>query len=417
MDTIKNVFIMLFIAASGLIAFFLALIPIFNFEDGNLLKGTIYALIMWPSIYGLYRIDRWLWQSGNSSKSELPRNIPASVGRQVNYQPPAPARAGIANDSFRPALSNRASFSAMSDPDPDPQEKERIEQAKILGSLRSRTDEESLKQAIEFLDHNDFELRGMALDVVSYRFMGGKKPGLEKIIEKIQQMFETLICDYDAGKITREEVKEVGEGCLLALFRIGGWSPELMQKKAHIPDLAEYMAEFMPKENPYEDYQPMKDPEAANAANPSIDWINKKNYSELELGNLNADGKKFRVSILINRKICAIAFAVDGEVCPIVTRLAHTDSYNSGDRKYTVVRPESPVVFPGKMLKMSDQKIRAVKPEYNEYRKRWEGDWRQMESGEVYNTVVYEHHSVFLELWPAEKRGLVTIFTSVDMTT
>ncbi|MEW6708876.1 MAG: hypothetical protein AB1403_03555 [Candidatus Riflebacteria bacterium] len=416
MDTIKNVIIMLFIAGSGLIAFFLVLIPIFNFEDGNLVKGIIYALIMWPSVYGLYRLDCWLWQKGKG-EIELPRNIPASVGRQVNYQPPASARTGGGNDSFRPALSNRASFSAMRDPNPDPQEKERVEQAELLGSLRSLTDEKSLKQAIEFLDHNDFELRGMALDVVSYRFMGEKKPGLDEIIEKIKHMFETLISDYDAGKVTQEEVKEVGEGCLLALFRIGGWSPELMQKKAHIPVLAEYMAEFMPKENPYEDYSPMEDPEAAKAANPPVDWINNKNFSEIDLGSITDDGKEFRLSMLINRKISAIAFAVDDEVCMINTRLAHTDSYNSGDRKYTVVRPESPVVFPGKMLKMSDQKIRAVKPEYNEYKKRWEADWRQMDSGEVYNTVVYEHHSVFLELWPAEKRGAVTIFTSVDMTT
>ncbi|EKD83863.1 MAG: hypothetical protein ACD_39C00400G0003, partial [uncultured bacterium] len=46
-----------------------------------------------------------------------------------------------------------------------------------------------------------------------------------------------------------------------------------------------------------------------------------------------------------------------------------------------------------------------------------EVNWSQMESGEAYNTVVYDHYSCYLSLKPAELKGEFTIFTSIDTTT
>ncbi|EKD82239.1 MAG: hypothetical protein ACD_39C01409G0001, partial [uncultured bacterium] len=92
-------------------------------------------------------------------------------------------------------------------------------------------------------------------------------------------------------------------------------------------------------------------------------------------------------------------------------------SYNSGDRHYTCVRPESPVILPGRMLQLSDEQLLLQKLTYNEHQQRWEVNWSQMESGEVYNTVVYDHYSCYLALKPAEMKGEFTIFTSIDTTT
>lgn len=299
----------------------------------------------------------------------------------------------------------------------DVNEAERLRCAKLLNPLRAQKDAVSLKQAVEYLDHADFEVRSLALEIVSYRYMGDPRPGLEETIKIIQNMYEKLISSYDAGGVSDEEVKEVGESCLLALFRIGGWNPSLLLKKQHIEPLKDYMAEYMPKEDPYEGYETMKDPEAAQATRPPVDWLQKRDFQQIKFNNIEQSGIKYEVAMLINRKRLVLAVTINDQLCNITTRLAHTNSYNSGNRRYTCVRPESLVVLPGRMLQLSDAQILSKKLEYNEYRQTWGTDWSQMESGEVYNTVVYDHYSCYLSLKPAELKGEFTIFTSTDTTT
>lgn len=82
-----------------------------------------------------------------------------------------------------------------------------------------------------------------------------------------------------------------------------------------------------------------------------------------------------------------------------------------------VEKPESPVVLPGRLLQLSDEALLAPKLSFNEYQHSWEVNWSQMESGEVYNTVVYDHYGCYLALKPAEMKGEFTIFSSIDTTT
>ncbi|OQB44604.1 MAG: hypothetical protein BWY02_02793 [bacterium ADurb.Bin157] len=187
----------------------------------------------------------------------------------------------------------------------------------------------------------------------------------------------------------------------------------------------------VPKENPYEDYQPMIDPERELAANPPVDWLQKRDFQQIKLADIEHEGVKYEVVMLINRKKGVMAITLNGQPCKVTTRLAHTDSCNSGDRKYTCLRPESTVILPGKILELSDEdlanpgKMPGMPDEklplagiiYNEYCECWEMSWHQMKSCEIYNTVVYDHYDCYLSLKPAELKAEFTIFTNVDSTT
>jgi len=413
--------IMLTLAGFAFVSFVLAILTLVVFEQEPLWKAFFFSFCFWGAIYAMFRIGRWLYGkretgcekyvSGNHAcNSRHNRQANSRSGREENaaksvpFKVPLSMRAG----SFSPADKNTPA---------DAREAERLRCARQLGPLRDKTDALSLKQAVEFIDHEDFEVKAMALEIASYRYMGDEKPGRKETIAKIQKLYEQLIFDYDAGKVSDDEVKEVGEGCLLALFRIGGWDPSMLEKKQHIAPLRDYMAEFMPKENPYEDYQPMTDPESALAANPPVDWLQKKDFQQIRLAAVEHAGVKYEVVMLINRKKGVMAIALNGQLCRVTTRLAHTDSYNSGDRKYTCLRPESAVILPGRMLTLSDEELSRPALAYNDNRKCWETNWSQMESGEVYNTVVYDHHSCYLSLKPAELKAEFTIFTTVDSTT
>lgn len=421
---------MLTLAGFAFVSFILAILTLVVFEQEPLWKAIFFSFCFWGAIYAMFRIGCWLYgkrengyanpvswnQACNSKHNRLP-SVGQASSRQANSRSRGEENAAE-SVPFKVPLSMRASFSPADKNTPaDAREAERLRCARQLGPLRDRTDALSLKQVVEFIDHKDFEVKAMALEIASYRYMGDEKPGRKETIAKIQKLYEQLIVDYDAGKVADDEVKEVGEGCLLALFRIGGWEPSMLEKKQHIAPLRDYMAEFMPKENPYEDYQPMTDPEGALAANPPVDWLQKRDFQQLRLAAVEHAGVKYEVVMLINRKKGVMAITLNGQLCKVTTRLAHTDSCNSGDRKYTCLRPESVVILPGRMLNLSDEELSRPALEYNDNRECWETNWSQMESGEVYNTVVYDHHSCYISLKPAELKAEFTIFTTVDSTT
>jgi|GEM_PF-3751042 len=414
---------MLTILALAFVALFMALIPTFSFEDGHTLKALLQAAIMWPLVFVIFKVISWL-RSMSQVESILNRHyqhVPAvssgkqRAGRIAPEKQSTNSEADDHSDSFKVPLSMRAITANKNVT--DPKEAERLHCAQTLSRLRDKTDAASLTRAAAYLDHADFEVRGEALDVVSYLCMGAEKPRPDLMIKKIIKIYNELIAAYDAGKISDEEVKEVGEGCLLALFRIGGWEFELVRRKEHIEPLKGYMNEFLPKENPYEDYQPMKDPESSRAANPPIGWLQKRDFQQFKLDSIEQSGVRYEIAMLINKKQGLIAFCVNGELCNITTRLTHTDYYNSGNSYYTCLRPDSAVVLPGKMLDIGEDKLAPRKFEYNEYKLYWEADWSQIESGEVYNTVVYDQYNCYLRLKPAERKGEFDISTSVDTTT
>lgn len=397
MIVIKDVYRKLLILTMALVSFIFIIIPVFAFYYGYTRSALIFAAFMWPLAFILCKV---IFRMNNTNSSNLSHDDKSQ--QKFSHFSKIPLSTNAIMSDYKSS---------------DPKEDDFRKCLRDLSVLRSKTDSLSLASAVEYLEHDNFEVRSKALDVVSYQQMVDEKPLPVLIIKKITDIYNKILEDYDAGKISDEEVKEIGESCLIALFRLGGWNAVLVLKKQHIEPLKDYMNDFLPKENHYENYLPMKDPEIDRAETPPIQWLKKRDFEVFTLDRIEQDGVTYDIQMLVNKKQGVVAFCLNGKLCKITTRLIHNNTSNSGDTYYTCLRPESEIVLPGNMLNLADDKLAPAKFEYNENKLYWETSWDQMQSNVIYNSIEYKHFNCYLRLTPSECKGEFDISSSYDSTT
>lgn len=175
--------------------------------------------------------------------------------------------------------------------------------------------------------------------------------------------------------------------------------------------------EFPPGLSPDEGYEPMNDPRGNEAANPPDRWLEKKDFQSILLETINADKINFAIEMLYNKKAGAFAITVNGQFCMLKSQLIHTDMYNSGNRQYQCKRPESRIVLSHELLNTLANKLATEAFTFNPHNNSWNIYWSHLESGEVYNTVVYDQLCCSLQLFPEKQTGNFLISTSIDTTT
>lgn len=187
--------------------------------------------------------------------------------------------------------------------------------------------------------------------------------------------------------------------------------------KYNVSRLAEKQVEFSPELAPDEGYAPMEDPRGNEAAQPPEQWLAGNDTQKVSLDSIQTQHGRFAVEMLLNKKLGAMAIRVDGHFCRLATSLIHSDVYNSGTSHYQCKRPESHVVLTHELFAMPPEKLSNGKFTFNQHDNCWLMTWSKMESGEVYNTVVYDHLNCTLLLDPEKRTGSFIISTSTDTTT